>query len=92
MGSWYFWHAYKFVYRGKNTTIPVGHAFPYHCAQEVYDEIGRQMQAAVSATGADQCSVNADVFVDGKKVSIIEMGGKNWRNLYSGIDFYLLRI
>ena len=85
----------KFVYRGKNTTIPVGHAFPYHCAQEVYDEIGRQMQAAVSAAGADQCSVNADVFVDGKKVSIIEMGGRTGAtcipeliSIYYGFDFY----
>lgn len=85
----------KFVYRGKNTTIPVGHAFPYHCTQEVYDEIGRQMQAAVSAAGADQCSVNADVFVDGNKVSIIEMGGRTGAtcipeliSIYYGFDFY----
>ena len=85
----------KFVYRGKNTTIPVGHAFPYHCTQEVYDEIGRQMQAAVTASGADQCSVNADVFVDGNKVSIIEMGGRTGAtcipeliSIYYGFDFY----
>lgn len=85
----------KFVYRGKNTTIPVGHAFPYHCTQEVYEEIGRQMQAAVTAAGADQCSVNADVFVDGNKVSIIEMGGRTGAtcipeliSIYYGFDFY----
>ena len=85
----------KFVYRGKNTTIPVGHAFPYICSQEVYDEIGRQMQAAVTASGADQCSVNADVFVDGNKISIIEMGGRTGAtcipeliSIYYGFDFY----
>ena len=85
----------KFVYRGKNTTIPVGHAFPYTCSREVYDEIGRQMQAAVTASGADQCSVNADVFVDGNKISIIEMGGRTGAtcipeliSIYYGFDFY----
>ena len=85
----------KFVYMGKNTTIPVGHAFPYTCSREVYDEIGRQMQLAVTASGADQCSVNADVFVDGNKVSIIEMGGRTGAtcipeliSIYYGFDFY----
>lgn len=85
----------KFVYRGKNTTIPVGHAFPYPCSQSLYEEIGRQMQAAVTAAGADKCSVNADVFVDGDKVSIIEMGGRTGAtcipeliSIYYGFDFY----
>lgn len=85
----------KFVYRGKNTTIPVGHAFPYTCSREVYDEIGKQMQAAVTASGADRCSINADVFVDGNKVSIIEMGGRTGAtcipeliSIYYGFDFY----
>lgn len=85
----------KFVYKGKNTTIPVGHAFPYHCSERVYEEIGRQMQAAVTASGADSCSVNADVFVDGEKVSIIEMGGRTGAtcipeliSMHYGFDFY----
>lgn len=85
----------KFVYRGKNTTIPVGHAFPYTCSREVYDEIGRQTQAAVTASGADRCSINADVFVDANKVSIIEMGGRTGAtcipeliSIYYGFDFY----
>lgn len=85
----------KFVYKGKTTTIPVGHEFPYGCTEELNDEIYRQMQAAVTATGADQCSVNADVFVDGDKVSIIEMGGRTGAtcipeliSIYYGFDFY----
>ena len=85
----------KFVYHGKNTTIPVGHAFPYQCSEKLYHEIGRQMQAAVTASGADQCSVNADIFVDGEKVSIIEMGGRTGAtcipeliSIYYGFDFY----
>ena len=85
----------KFVYRGKNTTVPVGHEFPYTCSSKVYEEIRRQMQAAVTASGADCCSVNADVFVDGDKVSIIEMGGRTGAtcipeliSIYYGFDFY----
>ena len=53
------------------------------------------MQAAVTASGADRCSVNADVFVDGNKVSIIEMGGRTGAtcipeliSIYYGFDFY----
>lgn len=53
------------------------------------------MQAAVTASGADCCSVNADVFVDGDKVSIIEMGGRTGAtcipeliSIYYGFDFY----
>ena len=63
----------KSVYRGAHTTVPVGHAFPYGCSGALREEIARQMQLAVTASGADQCSVNADGFVDGEKVWIIEM-------------------
>ena len=85
----------KFVYRGENTTVPVGHEFPYRCTDKVREEIRRQMQAAVAASGADRCSVNADVFVDGDKVSVIEMGGRTGAtcipeliSIYYGFDFY----
>ena len=53
------------------------------------------MQLVVTASGADQCSVNADVFVDGEKVWIIEMGGRTGAtcipeliSTYYGFDFY----
>ena len=53
------------------------------------------MQLAVTASGADQCSVNADVFVDGENVWIIEMGGRTGAtcipeliSTYYGFDFY----
>ena len=85
----------KFVYRGAHTTVPVGHAFPYGCSGALREEIARQMQQAVTASGADQCSVNADVFVDGEKVWIIEMGGRTGAtcipeliSTYYGFDFY----
>ena len=85
----------KFIYKGENTTVPVGHRFPYPCSEKVSREIARQMQKAVTATGLDRCSVNADVFVDSDKVSIIEMGGRTGAtcipeliSMYYGFDFY----
>ena len=85
----------KFVYSGVHTTVPLGHAIPYGCSGALREEIARQMQLAVTACGADQCSVNADVFVDGEKVWIIEMGGRTGAtcipeliSTYYGFDFY----
>lgn len=89
----------KFVYQGANITIPIGHAFPYPCSDAVLSQIRRQMQAAVTATGIDNCSVNADMFVDGDTVSIIEIGGRTGAtcipeliSMYYGFDFYELMI
>ena len=85
----------KFVYQGANITIPVGHAFPYPCSETVWNEIAHQMQTAVTASGIDNCSVNADVFVDGETVSVIEIGGRTGAtcipeliSMYYGFDFY----
>ena len=85
----------KFVYHSHSTTIPAGHGFPYRGSKRVQKEIEIQMQRAVEALGLDNCSVNADVFVDGDKVSIIEMGGRTGAtcipeliSMYYGFDFY----
>ena len=85
----------KFVYQGANITIPIGHAFPYPCSNAVKNEIAHQMQKAVSATGITNCSVNADIFVDGETVSVIEIGGRTGAtcipeliSMYYGFDFY----
>ncbi len=85
----------KFIYHGENITVPVGHVFPYDCSEKVEREIARQMQAAVSAAGLDHCSVNADIFVDGEQVSVIEIGGRTGAtcipeliSMCYGFDFY----
>ena len=85
----------KFVYRSPKTTIPAGHGFPYRNTQAALDEIALQMQRAVTALGLDNCTVNADVFVRGEEVFIIEMGGRTGAtcipeliSLYYGFDFY----
>jgi len=85
----------KFIYQGDNITVPVGHAFPYRCSKAVEEEIARQMQRAVTATEINCCSVNADVFVDGGNVYIIEIGGRTGAtcipeliSICYGFDFY----
>ena len=85
----------KFVYHTDKTTIPAGHGFPYRGSEKVLSEIEHQMQLAVQALGLDNCSVNADVFVDGERVSIIEIGGRTGAtcipeliSMYYGFDFY----
>ena len=85
----------KFVYHTDKTTIPAGHGFPYRGSEKVLSEIEHQMRLAVQALGLDDCSVNADVFVDGERVSIIEIGGRTGAtcipeliSMYYGFDFY----
>ena len=85
----------KFVYRSEKITIPAGHGFPYRGSKKVLQEIKLQMSRAVEALGLDNCSVNADVFIDGDKVYMIEMGGRTGAtcipeliSMYHGFDFY----
>lgn len=85
----------KFVYHSEKTTIPEGHGFPYRGTQQVLREIEVQMQRAVEALGLDNCSVNADVFVDGDQVYMIEIGGRTGATCipeliswHYGFDFY----
>lgn len=85
----------KFVYRSDRITIPVGHGFPYRGLETVQREIRAQMERAVNALGLDECSVNADVFVDGEQVSLIEIGARTGAtcipeliSMYYGFDFY----
>ncbi|MBR0127600.1 MAG: ATP-grasp domain-containing protein [Firmicutes bacterium] len=66
----------KFTYPNGGITITAGHAFPYRDSAEVIDEIRLQIERAVKALGVDNCALNADVFIDGNKVSIIEIGGR----------------
>lgn len=58
-----------------------------------------QIQLAVTASGADNCTINADVFVNGNSVSIIEMGGRTGAtcipeliSAYYCFDFYELML
>ena len=85
----------KFVYHSGTITMPVGHGFPYHGSEALMKEIEVQMRRAVTALGLDNCSVNADVFVNGDSAWIIEMGGRTGAtcipeliSMHYGFDFY----
>lgn len=85
----------KFIYRGRNTTIPVGHKFPLGGSAALMEDVARQMQAAAGAAGADNCCFNADVMVADDRASIIEMGGRcgatcipELIHTYYGFDYY----
>lgn len=85
----------KFVYRSEKITIPAGHSFPYSGSEGAEKEIRCQMELAVKALGLKNCFFNADVFVNGEKVSVIEVGGRTGAtcipeliSLYYGFDFY----
>lgn len=66
----------KFIYYGENITVPVGHVFPYECDKTMESEIYKQMQLAVTASGINNCPINADIFINGDNVTIIEIGGR----------------
>ncbi|MDO4601504.1 MAG: ATP-grasp domain-containing protein [Eubacteriales bacterium] len=85
----------KFVYKSKKITIPAGHSFPYSGGKAAEKEIRHQMELAVAALGLENCFFNADVFVKGEKVSVIEVGGRTGAtcipeliSLYYSFDFY----
>ena len=85
----------KFVYRSGPVSIPGGHAFPYACTKTLQEEIRRQMELAVAATGIDHSAVNADLFVRKNEVFLIEIGGRTGAtcipellSLHYGFDYY----
>ena len=86
---------HKYTYKLNGITIPAGHSFPYRCSAKVYNEIEHQIKLAVKAIGIDNSAFNSDVFVDGDKVHIIEMGGRAGAtgipeliSIHYGLDFY----
>ncbi len=66
----------KFIYQGPSSTVPVGHAFPCPMSKALEEDIREQMQRAADASGADNCCFNADVFVEGDRCWVIELGGR----------------
>lgn len=85
----------KFTYTAKGTTLPEGHAFPYHCSPALEREIRVQMEHAIAAAGIDHCAVNADVLVSGEHAYILEIGARAGAtcipelvSVYCGFDYY----
>lgn len=67
---------HKIVCKRFNKTITAGHSFPYHGTGALWNEIERQIRTAIDAMGFDNCAFNSDAFVDGDRISIIEIGGR----------------
>lgn len=85
----------KFVYQTDSIMIPAGHGFPYRGSDALLEELHTQLRRAVKALGLDNCSVNADVFVDGDRAYVVEIGGRTGAtcipeliSLYYGFNFY----
>ena len=85
----------KFVRRAGCVTIPGGHAFPYRCTDALRENLLRETEAIVRATGIDNCALNCDIMIDGENVSVIEAGGRCGATCipelierHTGIDYY----
>ena len=90
----------KLTYTTPNgVTIPLGHCFPYHAEHDVLKNIYKQICLSADALGLDHCSLNADVFVRGSQVWIIEIGARSGATcipelitINQGYDWYELLI
>lgn len=85
----------KFTLTRNGTTLPAGHRFPFACSYDTRLEIQRQMELVVSATGMDNCAINADVIINEQGVFILEAGGRAGAtcipeliSIYAGFDYY----
>ena len=89
----------KLVYKGRSTTVPVGHIFPYEASPVLRDDIEEQVNRIIQASGMDNCAMNIDAFVCGDELYVIEAGGRcgatcipELISMYGGIDYYGLMI
>ncbi len=89
----------KLVYRGRSTTVPVGHVFPFSASPALCDDIKEQVERIIRASGMDNCAMNIDAFVCGDELYVIEAGGRcgatcipELISMYGGIDYYALMI
>ncbi len=67
----------KHVYKTDKVTIPIGHSFPYPCSDTLNKKLRAEIEKLIRASGANNCALNADIFVDGnEQISVIEAGGR----------------
>lgn len=85
----------KFTHTINGTTLPEGHAFPYHCNPTLEHEVLHQMELAIRAVGMDNCAINADVLVRNDNAYILEIGARAGAtcipeliSIYGGFDYY----
>ena len=75
--------------------MPIGHKFPYHASKKLMENLRHQIELAIKALGMKNCPLNADVFVRGEQVWLIEVGGRTGAtcipeliSIYTGYDWY----
>lgn len=85
----------KFTYTVNGTTMPIGHKFPYQASKALLENLRGQIELAAKALNMKNCPLNADVFVKGEQVWLIEVGGRTGAtcipeliSIYTGYDWY----
>ena len=67
----------KYVYQSGHTGIPIGHYCPMDMSDKLYNNMLRETEKIIAATGMDNCAINIDAFVlPDESVSIIEAAGR----------------
>lgn len=66
----------KLVFHNGVTDVPIGHAFPYVCEDELYKDIVAQAEKAVHALALRRGFFNMDIMVCEGRAYIIEVGAR----------------
>lgn len=67
----------KYVYQSGHTGIPIGHYCPMQMSDRLYDNMLKETEKIIRATGMDNCAINIDAFIlPDESVSIIEAAGR----------------
>ncbi|MCR5294456.1 MAG: ATP-grasp domain-containing protein [Lachnospiraceae bacterium] len=89
----------KLIYRGRHSTVPVGHVFPCEGSARLLADMREQTERIAAVSGINDAALNIDALVSGDETTIIEAGGRcgatcipELISLYGGIDYYGLMI
>lgn len=67
----------KYVYQSGHTGIPIGHYCPMEMSDKLYENMLRETEKIIAATGMDNCAINIDAFIlPDESVNIIEAAGR----------------
>lgn len=74
--SIYLWPHDKIVYNNGSSMVPIGHAMPINCRDELFEEILSQAKLSVRALGINNTFFNMDIMINNGKAYIIEVGAR----------------
>ena len=86
----------KYVYHSGHTGIPIGHFCPMEVSPRLHENMLRETEKIIRATGMDNCAINIDAMIlPDESVSIIEAAGRCGAtgipeviSGYTGRDYY----